>query len=258
MKAGWLHVVLLASLGCGATVPNGPEAGVADASSPDVLDSGPVDDAGYSRCMSPSGYAICGGGCDPPTVCIDGCDAATPAKICENNALLKYWDIPYEGCVACNDGDLCRPLAYRAPLKGLGCMPFELGNLLYRADPDASGAIPVFYYDRAPFTGAPPPNPTICPSIPDVKVCGGNCGGCDTGQHCIGRSPLHPVGFCAAASINTMCGGGYGKCKSGLSCFTFTVPPDAQPVSDANGICLAPVTCQSLAANLPGGGTCTP
>ena len=208
--------------------------------------------------MSPSGYAICGGGCDPPTVCIDGCDAATPAKICENNALLKYWDIPYEGCVACNDGDLCRPLAYRAPLKGLGCMPFELGNLLYRADPDASGAIPVFYYDRAPFTGAPPPNPTICPSIPDVKVCGGNCGGCDTGQHCIGRSPLHPVGFCAAASINTMCGGGYGKCKSGLSCFTFTVPPDAQPVSDANGICLAPVTCQSLAANLPGGGTCTP
>ncbi len=254
MTLRWLPALLWVLAACGGTVDEGPEAGRPDAA-PDVIDAGPVDDAGYSRCMSPSGYAICGGGCDPPTACLSGCDASAPVQICYNKALAAY-SFGVTGCLNCNDGDLCVPSGYHQPLKGLMCFPFELGELLYRADPDASADLDVTYYDRDLFTGDTPPNPSMCPSIPGVQVCGGNCGGCDTGQHCIGRAPLHPVGFCAATTVNSICGAGQPPCSGGDACFTFKVTPQSQSIADANGVCLPSATCQALAAQLPGGGAC--
>ena len=74
--AQWLAAILL---GCGGVVADS-----GDGSAPpndaayDVVnvDAGPVDEAGYTACRSPSGYEICGGGCLPP-VCLNGCDAGS-------------------------------------------------------------------------------------------------------------------------------------------------------------------------------------
>lgn len=212
-------------------------------------------DIGDGACITPGGYAICGDGCPLSPQC-GLCDPDGGAFRCFDDAFLKYIGDIQDDCSQCVVGSICLPAGARGNTDFfLDCAPFELGTLLLAHDAGLSA--PVLYYDRDYFTGESIPNPQTCPTIPNVQVCGGNCGGCTTGYHCVGPSPRHPVGFCAQGGGLKRCNKGM-PCSGGEACFTFTVSPAAQFISDSHGICVPQATCTALAQSLPGGGTCTP
>ena len=113
------------------------------------------------------------------------------------------------------------------------------------------------YADTGKWTGEPLPLPTACPEVPEVDLCGGNCGGCPAGQLCTGRSPLHPWSFCISETAGncTPVNRDF-QCEVGEGCFTYTVQPEQQPIADGVGICLPTARCNAAAAGLPGGGKC--
>lgn len=250
-RSRWIFLLGLGALGCGG-IAVGPLDGGPDGANDASSDAG-RDDAGYTDCSSPSGYAVCGGShaCKRQE---GSCTCASPAAetLPEPTVCFGDWGPVPGPCIRCKDGEVCG-----AVLTGdlLSCLPFEIGVLYLR-----NGASPsrIRYFDRGLFTGVPIPNPDVCPTIPGVIVCGGTCGGCSTGQYCMGRSPLHPVGFCYDPTPLDECAVGTKKCGDGRSCFTFKVEPEGQVVADANGLCVVPALCQALAQSLPGGGTCTP
>lgn len=252
VKPLWFCGALLILAGCGAVAPDSPDASL-DAMT--IKDSGSDQSHFDGACATPNGFAICGDGCPADSRCAL-CDPKGPAWRCFNDAFAKFWTLEKSGCIACEDGDLCMAQQRGHPESLITCIPHELGYLLWQHD--AGLDVPVLYFDRDLFTGDPIPNPTVCPTLPNAQACGGNCGGCGFGQNCIGRSPKHPVGFCADGATAPTCSLGKTACPNGRSCFTFNVGSATQSISDNNGICLAPVVCQSLAQNLPGGGTCTP
>lgn len=157
----------------------------------------------------------------------------------------------------CPDTELCS--TYLSPNVAT-CIPFSLGVMFekYSTDPSI-----VHYGDFSSWTGDAIPNPQTCPSIDGFQACGGNCGGCTTGAVCSGRSPLHPVGVCFTP-LDKYCwtqqpGNGFPPtqgCSAGESCFIFTVDAPAQTIANQNGGCMATAKCQTLAAQLPGGGSC--
>lgn len=221
-------------------------------------DLGVPDDAGFTSCSTPENYRICGDN----TSCPVGDSACT---MCISVQGPKDHDVALcgETFVAlfnrscdkyCDDGQIClRPGGGLS----LSCMPYSLGPLFskYTTDPDR-----IRYADLGKWTGDPLPRPATCPSDADFRVCGGNCGGCLAGEICTGRSPLHPYGFCLNAASVQSCAVGNAKwCQAGTEgCFVFKVQPEAQPLADTYGICLALAECNALATRLPGGGTCIP
>ncbi len=255
-----VHVVVLATLlSCGGTVQGSSDAGP-DASG-DTADDVARDDAGYGQCTSPSGYRVCGGTGQCTYVeganrCICwGKETSSQPNVCGDNKLI---DQGYDGamCNTCPDGSLCGDFGLLATPDGeLSCMPYEMGILYLK---NGATTDRIRYYDRGLFDGGPIPNPTVCPSLPGIRVCGGSCGGCPLGQYCVGRSPLHPVGFCYTPGQPDVCSPGKHACSDGRPCFTFKVEPEAQPIADKNGLCIPLALCQALAQSLPGGGTCTP
>jgi hypothetical protein len=130
------------------------------------------------------------------------------------------------------------------------CAPFDLGVLYAKA----GYAERVRYADWGLFTGEPLPEPTSCPSVEGVLLCGGNCGGCPPETTCTGRSPLHPYGICAPADDCSPPEGQW--CGPGLGCFIWTVEPEAQALADRLGYCYPLATCEKMAAGVPGGGKC--
>jgi len=212
---------------------------------------------GWTDCSSPEGYRICGG----PKLCSYDpadcplCSDMTPEgpddlSVCYNEELAKE----LEGSCGydCPDGKIC--VAYGSETAAIGsfsCTPYNLG-VLY----DQAGA-PGFvrYADLGLWTGDPLPLPDSCPVIEGVTICGGNCGGCPTGQFCTGRSPLHPYSMCVPDELWD-CNLEEYLCDKGLGCFIYTVEPEAQPLADRHGYCLPLDTCQKTAADLPGGGKC--
>jgi hypothetical protein len=119
------------------------------------------------------------------------------------------------------------------------------------------GAAQLRYADWGLWTGDPLPEPDVCPTLPGVSICGGNCGGCPAGQHCTGRSPLHPYGVCFPDEL-TSCAKDTDPCDGDKACFFFTVEAEAMEVSYDHGYCLPLETCLATAENLPGGGECIP
>jgi hypothetical protein len=239
---------------CGGSVGSGTsDASIADGSNDD---SGGDGDAALSPCESTMGLALCGGSLDCPNTAACNCaprfcDAG--AAICLNDAAVG---LHAPTCFLCPDGDVCveeEPLCGVDSSVALGsCYPFELGALF--AQDGASEQ--VHYADYASWTGASLPEPETCPTFNTFSICGAHCGGCNSGDVCTGRSPLHPYGVCLPTSSTECSTTGTAACEAGSSCFRFTVQTSAQGGADAHGVCLSTDQCQDMAANLPGGGSC--
>jgi hypothetical protein len=219
----------------------------------DGFDGG--EEAGWTQCASPSGYAVCGGTANCPTnsdACSGSC-SASPLGACGNAALLQFGG-PNLCADSCADGDIC--VAYFNEATAFFCAPFDLGVLFAQ-----NGATDrVRYADMGSWTGQSLPLPATCPTVPGVQVCGGNCGACLQGDVCTGRSPLHPYSFCAPPSSGPCSAGSHDCGNDGgtLGCLTFTVDSAAQSLANTNGLCLPRDICLSVAAGLPGGATCSP
>ena len=210
-------------------------------------------EGGWTECSSPDGFRICGGPAACPTdgdcvVCFDEELAlAGGVSTCATPAMIEFG---VHVCYLCPDGDICVSF-HGEPADG--CAPFNLGVLYAQA----GAADNVSYADAGSFTGEPLPEPTTCPVIDGVTICGGHCGGCVPGSVCTGRSPLHPYGMCLPKPGTLSCElGTLGCTEPGEACFVYTVDPEAQPWADQNGYCLPLAACQAAASNLPGGGTC--
>jgi hypothetical protein len=240
--------------GCGGSVSSGAPA--ADAGDDASTESDVGTEAMATQCQSPDGFAVCGGTSACPDTATCGCvprfcDAG--AGLCANDAAVA-WNAPY--CFLCADGDVCvlesSTCGAVIPTDLGDCYPYEVGALF--AQNGASDQ--VWYTDYSSWTGEALPDPETCPTFGTFRICGGNCGGCNSGEVCTGRSPLHPYGVCIATSAQGCSTQGTTPCTVGSSCFRYTVQPAAQVGANGHGVCLPTNECQDMAANLPGGGTC--
>jgi hypothetical protein len=251
--------VLCGLVGCGGLVsgrfaPDGggmlPEA----APTPEGgLEDGSADGGGpgWTQCAAPDGVSICGNdACGDPRGCV--CfPADSGLELCE--------DSPGYGiklCAPCESDQVCLSIgATDDPSPVWSCEPWNAGEL-FAINGAASR---VRYSDFASWQGPNIQAPPSCAAVAEpVVLCGGACGDCEAGALvCTGRSPLHPFGWCAISPLAQQCAFGSNTCSSGNACFTYKVDGDAQAFADANGYCLATDMCDGLAAQLPGGGTCT-
>lgn len=220
-----------------------------------------VDAPDASGCVS-GNYAVCGGPeeCSPPDChCYQELESSlSPTTgICASPPGSR-WEYPFgDLCSPGSDGHICVLLTIVATTLGWVDAPFELGQLLA-----ANGSADrVRYADLGSWTGEPIPEPSSCPDLGNVRACGGMCGGCTTGEVCVGRSPLHPVGFCDTNHFGECSASphqGHPGCTTpGDECFVYVVQPEAQAVADDAGKCLPAVDCETLATRLPGGGKCS-
>jgi hypothetical protein len=209
----------------------------------------------WTQCSSPHGVAVCNGPASCPNVgptCPGGCFGHSKDYLAACADFLK--GMGYRSCNdQCPDGTIC--VQSSGPgLDPFDCAPFELGVLYSKNDAGDR----VRYADMGTWTGEPLPEPSTCPAVDGIRICGGNCGGCPPGNECTGRSPLHPYGFCAPRAPTPGCVPAKSACNdTGHSCFAFKVQPEAQARANLYGICLPDALCQALAQRLPGGGTCT-
>jgi len=246
---------------CGGIAGN-PDGSV-DANS--KWDAGIPDDAGFTNCTTPDGFGICGAktpcpsGPDRPgcLACFGAgnvCDSCAPNDIGDGLGICLPSSPSGEACPKGDDGFVCwDPHATGPILAGLA-IPYSLGVLLARYRPER-----LRYADLGLWTGAPLPIPTTCPMISEFQVCGPTCGGCPSGSQCVGRSPLHPYGFCIDTQADACRRDGSKKCSNaGEGCFVYNVEPSAQPLADLLGLCVPMARCTALAAKLPGGGFCVP
>jgi hypothetical protein len=145
---------------------------------------------------------------------------------------------------------ICATIAGDAPPDVWFCAPYDVGVLF--AMNGAGTPDRLRYADFGLWTGDTLPEPATCPTFSGFQICGGHCGGCDEGV-CIGRSPLHPYGFCA---YDTGSGCPATACASDQSCFHYIVQAAAQDLADQEGLCLPKALCEALAADYPGGANC--
>lgn len=220
-------------------------------------EGGNDQDAARNPCVSPGGYAVCGGpnacypasSVGPGTMCThcpltDGTTQYT-LGICSNDALPLG---PPSGLC----GDACVYIETLVPSQW-NTLPIEVGFLFARN----GAADRVRYADFSSWTGQDLPPISSCSGPSSVPTCGGSCAPCAPDQICTGRSPLHPLGLCVPKSFLLGCDRSHGwTCPSGDGCFVFSVQPEAQNEADANGSCLPVATCRAAATGLPGGGAC--
>jgi hypothetical protein len=218
--------VVLATQGCGGRVAPAPPSPLCERNDARVCqgpNACPTDDG--CRCFAQDQVAV--GVCVqelPQTPCAQGDTGAcvTPVEPCDDATQQYCW--------------------YAAP--------YDLALLLALNGAPARAR----YGDYSDWTGQPLPEPTTCPSISSVEICGPSCPSCPPNTFCHGRSPVHPFGVCFASN-GDVCSPHY-PCAPGKSCFVFTVQPDAQTLSNGAGFCLDAAECSDLAQNLPGGGAC--
>ena len=209
---------------------------------------------GWTQCSSPSGYLLCFGPHDCPAhedpdckVCF-GNKLDHSAGLCATASYTPGGQFPPE----CVDGDVLIAILGQSPPDT--CAPFEAGELFCRNDANAL----VRYADATPFTCEPLPEPTDCPNLPGIRLCGPGCGGCNTDEICRGRSPSHPHSICLPTEFVAK------RCRPDLlctptqGCFSFLADATTQADADYYGICMPLADCQAAASNLPGGGKCVP
>lgn len=212
--------------------------------------------ASSGPCVSPHGYAVCGGSndCFPPdaegpgTDCPE-CGLYTGAtdyapNLCFNDAVSgKFPD------GRCNDDCVYVKAVSDAFFQPF---PFEVAKLYLD---NGATTDRVRYADYATWTGASLPPIASC-DAGAIETCGGSCAPCPGNEQCTGRSPLHPLGLCVPQDLALACHAPKFTCPSGDGCFVFTVDADAQADADQWGACLPLDRCRASAAILPGGGTC--
>ena len=231
-----------AAAACGGTVVPS-DAGLRDAA---------VDGA-WTQCASPDGVQMCDGPNNCRECAEDKCDrillSLTRVGVC-----LKPGNIDTRECIpGAADGEICASAVEPDAGTLYYSVPRNQGILLAQ---NGSGDI-VRDGDMSSFTGQPPPDPASCPDLSPFKSCGGACGGCLSGERCIGRGALHPVGICRKQPEGGLCPHS-GDCGVGEKCFSYLVQPDAQQGADYEGLCLASAQCDRIAKDLPGGGRCRP
>lgn len=218
--------------------------------------NGDAGDATTTPCIS-GNYAVCGGPqqCSPSDCkCIQQMPPANTG-VCSSDDTT--WPNPFgDPCFPGVDGRVCVLITDLSAPAWVDA-PYELGELLA----NDGAAERVRYADLGLWTGEPIPLPTTCPNLGTVQACGGMCGTCPSGQVCVGRSPLHPVGFCDANHYS-VCSAHPTASNPGCinvadDCFTYVVQPAAQAVADNAGKCFPASDCKTLALNIPGGGSCS-
>jgi hypothetical protein len=263
MNPRGLTVLLLGLSSCAPTVGATSDAtsGGGGASTGSGSATGGGGAAGHwTQCSSPEGFAVCNGPHDcpdtPQSGPTTGCHCATAGKelaLCLNEALDQP-PFGFGATYVCPDGAIRVNVDPDAPTAYF-CLSFDIGILFAKN----GAADRVRYADWGLWTGAAIPEPTTCPTINNVNICGGHCGGCVAGDFCTGRSPLHPYGVCLPQHGLPSCKRqGLACTKAGTGCFLYGVESGAQAVADDNGYCLPIDQCQAMAASLPGGGTCMP
>jgi hypothetical protein len=243
----WIAVMAFCS--CGGNADTGAQG---DASAPDAREEASTDgaasDSPLGPCEGPGGYAVCGG----PNDCYPAPGPSTPEC---NECLVKAGavglclavDAGYiDPCNFCDDGDVC---VDASGANSWVCAPFAVGQLF--ASNGASAQ--VRYTDLSLWTGDSLPEPTDCSAPAGLTYCGGNCGGCPTGEGCVGRSPLHPYGLCLSTAPSDPT-----DCASGDVAFAFEVQPSAQALANRYAVCMPSAECATAAASYPGGALCTP
>jgi hypothetical protein len=253
MKRSAAALAAAIACGCGGQLPGSPDGGL----------DGAADAAGWTTCTSPNGQRVCKGPnhCPLDSRCEDfsGCwngDAlgAEPASTDNLGVCLRSPGQTSDGCWAATDGKVC--ISFIPPKSPSdwngGTGDFQLG-LLYLQN-GAGGQ--VRYADWGTFDGTPLPAPSTCPTLQNVRICGGNCGGCAQDDICHGRSPLHPYGFCTP-SLYEACNMTKPKCSNANNdCFAFKVQPEAQALADKYALCVPKAACPELQSQYPGGGKC--
>jgi hypothetical protein len=229
----------------------------APVSNEDSGSAGVAADAAPNPCISPAGYAVCGG----PNACFPTSQQSMSSS-CWECELSEAYSLtlcinaaepnPEESLFA-SDGDVFVEDA----IPGVwDAFPWAIGALF--ASNGASDR--VRYADFFPWTGDPLPTPSSCPTFADFSICGGECGPCAPGDYCTGRSPHHPYGLCEPDPVlatTTNCDPGHAwACPSGDGCVVLQSSSDGQALADANGICVPSTSCQAIAAQLPGGANC--
>ncbi len=208
-----------------------------------------------SPCVSPSGYAVCGGpmSCFPPSqqsmesACWS-CELSPTYGLtpCVNTA-----NPDGSSDVFASDGEVYIEDTVANLWRAY---PFEVGQLF--AVNGASDR--VRYADFYPWTGDALPTPTTCPTFTGFSICGGDCGPCASDELCTGRSPMHPYGLCMPTPTTTNgCGSAQNwACASGTECVVFQSSGDGQQIADAYGLCMATAACEAIASSYPGGAIC--
>jgi hypothetical protein len=268
-----MRALVMITLGVTSACGGREAIGPSDAAPP--WQAGPADEAGYTRCATPEGWGICG----PAT----GCEASLGRPGCSTCIYPALGDSGVGMCDSlhamvvehsletaisifdCDDGwvrydYLSGPRDSGIP-DALPCVPYSVGVILSRYISDTNR---LRYADYGFFTGAPLPTPPTCPTVSGFQPCDGPCASCTSGELCTGRSPLHPYSFCLDESKDYSPCSAFGRrCPQdagagAVGCFLFTVEPQAQTIADVFGTCMPLAQCQAMAAQLPGGGTCTP
>ncbi len=223
------------------------------------VDGSSGDGGSLDACIAADdAYVICNGnqGCFPPTAqgahsacenCLSGPNTPSQPGLC----ISATTSVP-QGIAT--DGQLYVVAEPAAP-NAWDPFPFEVGELFA----NNGGAPQVRYADWKPWSGAPLPSPTTCPTFVNFRICGGNCGSCNTNETCTGRSPDHPWGLCVptlAGCDNNGADGGWIGCEAGTTCLAFQTSTDGQPIADKHGFCFSGSACQEAQANYAGGVVC--
>jgi hypothetical protein len=165
---------------------------------------------------------------------IDNPDASESAKNCG---------------AGCGEQECCRMMVEDG---GLFCTDFRV------CDEGLKRGTGFFTYsDYTFYKGQDIPKPEFCPQdITAIKTCSLNCGWCDEGQVCSGRSPTHPLGLCFDKDPDQLQRCNIAKvCGDEQLCFFWSKGEEGSK-SDSSGVCMDKTACLQVAMYLPGGAFC--
>jgi hypothetical protein len=260
-------LALAAACGGARSDINDPGTGGIDTSS----DGGPLN------ACAPAGVRLCGAGC-PELLEADAANEVDVANVCPGYGCLRAdsttdftpsaagvcWadataDARY-ACGECPDGDVC----LQKSTSELVCVPEDVCRALWLL-----GVRDVCRYaDFAPYDDRPVPQSTsTCPLPPSPHLlCGGQCGNCDVGVQCVGRSPDHPFGVCRNIDIHlpTPQPSDFMSCDECLAStpqyatWACAVFDGSAPLStrEQGGFCLELGDCLAVGGSIPGGASC--
>jgi hypothetical protein len=169
----------------------------------------------WTPCTSPDGVELCGGTCGAASGCACLSPASDPGAL---ELCLNSTGYDSTACYnTCGATQVCINFNTDDVVPDYTCEPWSAGIMFASAGQGSR----VRYSDFAFWDGSDIPPLASCPVTGGrLAFCDGVCGGCDAGQVCTGRSPIHPVGWCASPPYEG-CSTANNRCSSaGTSCLT--------------------------------------